>query len=80
MGVSIGSFSHWVFYALLLFFFPVIKKSFIDNSGIGYIFAIFTVFTFISFFFFRKYIVETKGKTLEELEKETLKSEKAGDN
>lgn len=73
-GVAIGSFSHWVFYALLLFFFPVIKKSFTDNSGIGYIFAIFAVFTFISFFFFKKYIVETKGKSLEELEKDTLKS------
>ena len=72
-GVSIGSFSHWVFYALLLFFFPVIQKSFTDNSGIGYIFAIFALFTFFSFFFFKRYIVETKGKSLEELEKETLK-------
>ena len=72
-GVSIGSFSHWVFYALLLFLFPVIKKSFTDNRGIGYVFAFFAIFTLISFFFFKKYIVETKGKTLEELEKETLK-------
>jgi len=72
-GVAIGSFSHWVFYALLLFFFPVIQKSFTDNSGIGYVFAVFAVFTFVSFFFFKKYIVETKGKSLEELEKETLK-------
>lgn len=73
-GVAIGSFSHWVFYALLLFFFPVIQKSFTDNRGIGYVFAVFAIFTFISFFFFKKYIVETKGKSLEELEKETLKS------
>jgi hypothetical protein len=29
--------------------------------------------TLISFFFFRKYLYETKGKTLEELEKVTLK-------
>jgi len=72
-GVSIGSFSHWVFYALLLFLFPVIQKSFTDNRGIGYVFAFFAIFTLISFFFFKKYIVETKGKTLEELEKETLK-------
>jgi sugar porter (SP) family MFS transporter len=72
-GAAIGSFSHWIFYALLLFLFPVIQKSFTDNSGIGYIFAVFAVFTFISFFFFKKYIVETKGKSLEELEKDTLK-------
>jgi sugar porter (SP) family MFS transporter len=71
-GVSIGSFSHWVFYAMLLFLFPVIRKSFNDNSGIGYIFAFFAIITFISFFFFKKYIVETKGKSLEELEKDTL--------
>lgn len=73
-GVAIGSFSHWVFYALLLFLFPVIQKSFSDNRGIGYVFAFFAVCTFISFFFFKKYIVETKGKSLEELEKETLKT------
>ena len=68
-GVSIGSFSHWVFYAILLFFFPVIKRSFSDNSGIGYIFAFFAFATLISYFFYKKFIVETKGKTLEEIEK-----------
>jgi MFS family permease len=68
-GVSIGSFSHWVFYAILLFLFPIVKRSFSDNSGIGYVFAFFAIATLISFFFFKKYIVETKGKTLEEIEK-----------
>ena len=68
-GVSIGSFTHWVCYAILLFFFPIVKRSFSDNSGIGYVFAFFAIATFISFFFFKKYIVETKGKTLEEIEK-----------
>lgn len=71
-GMAIGSFSHWVFYALLLFLFPVIQKSFTDNRGIGYVFAVFAIITFISFFFFKKYIIETKGKSLEELEKETI--------
>jgi sugar porter (SP) family MFS transporter len=71
-GSSVGSFSHWVFYTLLLFVFPVIKKSFPDNRGIGYVFAFFAVVTFASFFFFRKYLVETKGKSLEELEKEIV--------
>jgi sugar porter (SP) family MFS transporter len=72
-GVSIGSFSHWSFYAFLLFLFPVIQKLFSGNSGIGYIFIVFALFTFASFFLFKKYIVETKGKTLEELENFTLK-------
>jgi sugar porter (SP) family MFS transporter len=71
-GVSIGSFSHWVFYALLLFLFPVIQKSFTNNDGIGYIFAFFAGVTFISFFFFRKYIIETKGQSLEQLEKQLM--------
>jgi MFS family permease len=73
-GVSIGSFTHWVCYAILLFFFPIVKRSFSDNSGIGYIFAFFAIATFISFFFFKKYIVETKGKTLEEIEKSWKKT------
>ena len=72
-GSSVGSFSHWLFYALLLFLFPVIRKSFDSNRGIAYVFAFFAVVTFASFFFYRKYIVETKGKSLEELEKITLK-------
>jgi sugar porter (SP) family MFS transporter len=75
-GVSIGSFSHWVFYAILLFLFPIIKRSFSDNNGIGYVFAFFTIATLISFFFFKKYIVETKGKTLEEIEKSWEKPKK----
>ena len=72
-GVAIGSFSHWVFYAILIFIFPLVKKSFTNNSGIGYIFAFFAFATFLSYFFYKKYILETKGKTLEELEKITLK-------
>ena len=68
-GLSIGSFSHWMIYAILLFFFPIVKRSFNDNSGIGYVFAFFAIVTFISFFFYKKFIVETKGKTLEEIEK-----------
>jgi len=72
-ATSIGSTSLWFFCALTTFLFPVIKDSFKDNSGVGYIFAFYAVMTLFSFFFFKKYLVETKGKTLEELEKEVLK-------
>ncbi len=68
-GSSIGSFSHWTFYTLLLFLFPVIQSSFIDNSGIGFVFTFFALITFTSFFFFKKFLVETKGRSLEEIEK-----------
>lgn len=72
-ATSIGSSSLWFFCALTTFLFPVIKDSFKDNSGVGYVFAFYGAMTLFSFFFFKKYLVETKGKTLEELEKEVLK-------
>lgn len=68
-GAAIGSFSHWLFYALLLFLYPVVSRSFAGTHGIGYVFAFFGMATLGSFFFFRKYLVETKGKSLEELER-----------
>ncbi len=71
-GASAGSFSHWVFYTLLLLVFPVIQTSFPDNRGIGFVFAFFAMVTFGSYFFFRKYIVETRGKSLEALEKDVI--------
>jgi len=74
---SIGSFSLWVFCFLTTLFFPVAVGFFDGESGngkgVGYIFAFYAVMTLISFFFFNKYLVETKGKSLEELEKDTLK-------
>jgi sugar porter (SP) family MFS transporter len=68
-GSAIGSFSHWFFNAVLTFLFPVIAAS----IGTGYVFMFYTVATLISFFFFRRFLVETKGKSLEELEKVVMK-------
>ena len=76
-ATSIGSFSLWVFCFVTTLLFPIVLGLFEHedgtNNGIAYIFAFYAVMTLISFFFFRKYLFETKGKTLEELEKETLK-------
>jgi sugar porter (SP) family MFS transporter len=66
---AIGSFSHWFFNALTAFLFPIALGTF----GMGYIFGFYTIATIISLFFFIKFLVETKGKTLEELEKVVLK-------
>ena len=66
---AIGSFSHWFFNALTAFLFPIVSGAF----GIGYIFAFYTIATIISLFFFIKFLVETKGKSLEELEKIVLR-------
>ena len=65
---SIGSFSLWFFNALTSFLFPIVA----GRIGIGFIFICYTIATIISFFFFIKYLVETKGKSLEDLEKDVL--------
>ena len=61
---AISSFSLWVFCALTAFLFPILEKEY----GVGPIFIFNSIATFCSFFFFWKYLVETKGKTLEEME------------
>ena len=66
-GASIGSFSHWFFNAITVFLFPTVAAYFSNGKGIGYVFLFYSVATFISFFFFRKFLFETKGKTLEEM-------------
>ncbi len=71
---AIGSFSHWFFNALTSFLFPIA----VSSIGFGNIFVFYTVATIISLFFFVKFLVETKGKTLEELEKVVIKAERNG--
>jgi sugar porter (SP) family MFS transporter len=66
-GASIGSFSHWFFNAITVFLFPTIAAYFSDGKGIGYVFLFYAVATLISFFFFRKFLFETKGRKLEEM-------------
>ncbi|VAX27484.1 hypothetical protein MNBD_IGNAVI01-2911 [hydrothermal vent metagenome] len=66
---AIGSFSHWFFNALTAFLFPIAVSAF----GVGYIFGFYTIATIVSLFFFRKFLVETKGKSLEELERVVLR-------
>ncbi len=68
-GSAIGSFSHWFFNALLSFLYPIVA----GVVGVGYVFIFYAVATFLSFFYFRRYLVETKGKSLEELEKDMLR-------
>jgi len=70
-GSSIGSFSHWFFNGLTSFLFPVVAGAFKNGSGTAYAFTFYAIATFLSFFFFRKYLVETKGKSLEEMGKES---------
>ncbi|RPI00108.1 MAG: MFS transporter, partial [Calditrichaeota bacterium] len=72
-GSAIGSFSHWFFNSFFAFLFPIVASAFSNGRGTGTIFAFYAAATFLSFFFFKKFLVETKGKSLEELEKQLLK-------
>lgn len=70
---SIGAFTNWVFNATISFLFPVVIGFFGTSpegtkTGLGFVFAFYAIVTLFSFFFYRKYLVETKGKSLEELE------------
>ena len=63
-AMAIGSFAVWVVNAIIAFLFPVMAR----ELGTGQVFAFHALATFLSFFFFWKYLVETKGRSLEEIE------------
>jgi len=76
-GASMGSFANWVVSASLNFFFPVVIGFFgttqaAQQMGMSYAFIFFAFLTFIGYIYLKKYIVETKGKTLEQIEKEVF--------
>ena len=76
-GASMGSFANWIISASLNFFFPVVIGFFgttqaAQQLGMGYTFIFFAFVTFIGFIYLKNYILETKGKTLEHIEKEVL--------
>ena len=76
-GASIGSFANWIVSASLNFLFPIVIGFFgitqaAQQQGMSYAFIFLAVVTFIGFLYLKKYIVENKGKTLEQIEKEAL--------
>lgn len=64
-GQSLGSFTHWVFAALLTFTFPIAIK----NFDAGYIFAFFSFMMILQLIWVKLMVPETKGSSLEEIEK-----------
>ncbi|MDR8393408.1 sugar porter family MFS transporter [Aliifodinibius sp. S!AR15-10] len=70
-GMSLGSGTHWVFAAIITLVTPTVLSTF---SG-GTIFAFFSGMMVLQLLFVWKLMPETKGKTLEELEKELLPEE-----
>ena len=63
--------------ASLNFFFPVVVGIFgttqaAQQTGMSYAFIFLAIVTFIGFLYLKIHIIETKGKTLEQIEKEVL--------
>ena len=76
-GASMGSFANWVISASLNFLFPVVIGFFgttqaAHQLGLSFAFIFLAIVTFIGFIYLKRYIIETKGKTLEQIEKEVL--------
>ncbi len=64
-AMSICIFILWVAVFIVSQTFPMLK----DSIGVGYTFWIYMIMAIIAFLFVWKMIPETKGKTLEEIEK-----------
>lgn len=67
-GGSLGSFTHWIMAAIISWTFPVIVEG-IPNGGV-YSFIFYSVMMFISFIFIWRVMPETKGRSLEEIQKD----------
>jgi len=67
-GQALGCFTHWIMAAMISWLFPVIAEQ--GEKGGGIAFLIFAIAMLIQFIVVGKWFPETKGKTLEELQKE----------
>ncbi len=67
-GQALGSFTHWIMNAIIGLVFPVALTAF----GGGNVFMFFAIMMVPFFFFVQKIMPETKGKSLEELERVVL--------
>ena len=67
-GQSLGSFTHWFMAAVIAFTFPIIA----DTLGGGTTFLIFTIMMVLQLIFVWLMMPETKGTSLEQLEKKIV--------
>jgi len=70
-AMAVATFALWSGNALLAYFFPVINNR-VNASGSFWIFALICV---AGFFYIRARLIETRGRSLEEIEKEFLKDQ-----
>ena len=67
-GGSLGSFTHWIMAAIISWTFPIIVEG--SPNGGFYSFIFYTLMMFLSLLFIAKFLPETKGKTLEQIQKD----------
>ena len=70
-GQALGRFTHWFMCTVISGVFPIVAS--LSPSSGSYAFAFFGCMTMLQFFFAWKLMPETKGGTIETLEKEILK-------
>jgi hypothetical protein len=67
-GGSLGSFTHWIMAAIISWTFPIIVEG--SKEGGMYSFMFYSVMMLLHFIFVWKWLPETKGKSLEKIQKE----------
>jgi len=67
-GGSLGSFTHWIMAAVISWTFPVIVEG--SEKGGYYSFVFYSVMMFLHLIFVWKFLPETKGRSLEQIQKE----------
>jgi len=74
-GQALGSFTHWIMAAALIWGFPIFSN--MPGIGGGPSFAFFAAMMVLHFFFAWKVLPETKGKSLEEIQLEFTERRKS---
>ncbi|MCB0564001.1 MAG: sugar porter family MFS transporter [Phaeodactylibacter sp.] len=69
-GQSLGSFTHWISAAVITVFLPVVL---VNASNPGYVFSFFAFMMVLQLLYVYKLMPETKGVSLEELQKQLIK-------
>jgi len=68
-GQTLGSFTHWTMTVIISWMFPVLA----ENHAGGWAFAFFSFSMVLMFFVVLRFFPETKGKTLEQIQKEMIR-------
>jgi sugar porter (SP) family MFS transporter len=73
-GQALGSFTHWTMAVIISWLFPIFAES--SSRGGGIAFSIFAVTAAVQFIVVLKVFPETKGKSLEEIQKDLFRGRK----